>query len=200
MHPSRVKPAFVSARSLVSTRPVHAPQRLLLARFSRNRDYRAGTNKVYKFPFFRDQGLHYTKGRFATSRRIALPATRAYTRAGCRAPVRRASLALTRRQGVLRCTAHRKRAQRAISRRRVPREPDGHPLLITVQPHRVLLATLCQQQRHHVCSGVPELHLDNRRPVFTKRLRYPRIAAVTVLATIRYAVSPSPLSRRIVPL
>ena len=45
MHPSRVKPALVSARSLVSTRPVHAPQRLLLARFSRNRYYRTGTSK-----------------------------------------------------------------------------------------------------------------------------------------------------------
>ena len=37
MHPRRVKPAFVSARSLVSTRPVHAPQRLLLARSSETR-------------------------------------------------------------------------------------------------------------------------------------------------------------------
>ena len=47
MHPRRVKPALVSARSLVSTRPVHAPQRLLLARFSRNRDYRTGTSSSH---------------------------------------------------------------------------------------------------------------------------------------------------------
>ena len=37
MHPRHVKPALVSARSLVSTRPVHAPQRLLLARSSETR-------------------------------------------------------------------------------------------------------------------------------------------------------------------